>query len=954
MRNLLSPKWILVVNTIPILILFTICFGTYTIIHTLLPEESLSLWKQYGISLAVIWQATLIFGVVRWSQKKTLNAWYSIFTFCTYIPFLYLYLHHGQAFVPSVVPRWMISEDFILYGYSFIMPTLLHALLVLVTALTPNESTKNPWFDFAVCIAVPITWYLVTIVLAPLVSNGYSGKWGEHALIVFTVVLTIGFLFFFSRGIYILYQNKLSNWKAYPLFWKIPVGIAFPIAGLVLNAELDHIFGDFNHPLFYILAVINGVLFCLPEAKNHKLRLAQYSLRAVLFPYIIYFFLVFIPFLPLSIIAILAVGAGFLMLTPLLLFVLQVKMLAADFEYLKKRIASLPLIALCVGCFGVLPLGVVISYQLDRTALHDALDYIYESGFDEPVNQQVDPVAIKRVLAQVRKNQDMSPNQDWFFSPNRETPYLTTYYNWLVLDNLSLSAQKIALLEKVYLGEIQEGFRASRWRRPSSEGVELTNTTVNSTYDPEMKAWRSWVEFELTNTDSIRAFTEYSTTFQLPVGTWISDYYLWIGDRKEPGILAEKKAATWIYNQITRTRRDPGILYYLEGNEVAFKVYPFIESEVRKTGIEFIHKEPVQFEVDGRLLRLGDDAPSPIEENQGIFENDLMVYVPANAKKNLPKVQRKPYLHFITDCSASQQQLMSSPEANTWLNRLGMTAQLAPAKVSLTNAYVETYAFADDWKLAYETLPFEGGFYLERALKQSLYEHTIKPTETYPVFVVISEQLEKAVWSREVAAFAQYHPEVTGFYHLSGDSVTFYRFDQSIMGEVVDFEAHMQANAVYAYPSADQPIAYLADSNEPALILKQHDFAFNEQLLQAKSWESALYLQGLWQSQQLHPEQGTARWREQVKGSFMAQIMTPVTSYIALENDAQKAMLKKKQEQALSGKKSLDLDTEDVNQMSEPEWWLLAVLLVMMWGIRTYVWPKISLFRGIKTLNKPK
>ena len=61
------------------------------------------------------------------------------------------------------------------------------------------------------------------------------------------------------------------------------------------------------------------------------------------------------------------------------------------------------------------------------------------------------------------------------------------------------------------------------------------------------------------------------------------------------------------------------------------------------------------------------------------------------------------------------------------------------------------------------------------------------------------------------------------------------------------------------------------------------------------------------------------------KHRHKSKIMTPVTSYLVVENEAQKAMLKKKQEQALSGNKSLDLG-EDTQRMSEPGLWILIIL----------------------------
>ena len=933
MRSLLNPKWVLVINTIPIILLFSICGGTYSIIHTLLPEESVALWKSFAISLVVIGQIALIFGIVRIAQKKVLNLWYSFTIFITHIPFLYFYLELLTDIVPSSIPGWMVSNDFEIYPYAFLMPTLLHALLVLVTDLTPNETNRNPTFDFLACLVIPVGYYLVFAVAVPFLNHGYSVEFGEHLAIVLSIILTITFLFFFTRGIFTLYKNKLEAWKGEPLLWKVPVGILMPVGGLALNAELNDVFGDFTAWIFYALAVINGILFCLPEAKNKTLRLLQFIARAVFFPYIIYFFLVFVPYLPLSVFAIVLIGTGFLMLTPLILFVLQTKMLAHDFAFLKQVVGKYTLTGIMLIAFAVLPVSITIRYQLDRQTLFEGLDYIYESELKTPKGK-INAKALERVLMRVRENQKRDDNRG-FDPPKRATPFLTTYYNWLVLDNLNISNSKLDLMEEVFLGDYhhqnQGRFRSvSRWRRPRSQGVLMTDAVVTSTYDEKEAVWHSTIEFELTNTDSFSALSEYSTVFTLPTGAFISDYYLWIGDRKEKGILAEKKAATWIYNQISQTRRDPGILYYLNDNEVAFKVYPFIQGEVRKTGIEFIHKEPVNFEIDSFQLQLGNtEAQEPLQEEVMVANGDV-IYIPKEVKKQLPKVTRKPYLHVMLDYSSnrsSDPRKLLSRFRNKWDFSDGEWVDTP--KATLVNTYSQTYDMITGWEEFGKNIEPQGGFYLERAIKQDLLKQLKRPSDSYPMYVVLTDNINQAICSNKLEEFARVHPEVEGFYYfnMDEDALFFHRFDGHT--SEVKLEEHMNVKSVYAYPNASSPIAYLPIDEKPSIILKSTDLAFDEGFLKENSWRSALYLQGLSRSNMLHPEQGTKRWRELVKGSFMTQTMTPNTAFLALENEAQKAMLRKKQEEVLSGKKSMDLEDEEIERMSEPAWWLIAGLLLL-------------------------
>ena len=73
--------------------------------------------------------------------------------------------------------------------------------------------------------------------------------------------------------------------------------------------------------------------------------------------------------------------------------------------------------------------------------------------------------------------------------------------------------------------------------------------------------------------------------------------------------------------------------------------------------------------------------------------------------------------------------------------------------------------------------------------------------------------------------------------------------------------------------------------------------------------------------------------------------MTPVTSYLVVENEAQKAILTKKQQQVLSSNKSLDLG-EDTLQMSEPNLLIVTILLCAI------VWFKEKRKRKISKLKK--
>jgi hypothetical protein len=77
-----------------------------------------------------------------------------------------------------------------------------------------------------------------------------------------------------------------------------------------------------------------------------------------------------------------------------------------------------------------------------------------------------------------------------------------------------------------------------------------------------------------------------------------------------------------------------------------------------------------------------------------------------------------------------------------------------------------------------------------------------------------------------------------------------------------------------------------------------------------------------------------------IENSFKTKIMTPLTSYIVVENEAQEKVLLEKQKQILSTKKQLDLG--GATQMSEPSLWMLLIPLI---GIA--VLKRVKSYRGV-------
>ena len=931
MNLLTNPRWLFAVNTLPLLILSWLAFRQYTLIESLLEVEEKGDWLLFGYATAVLLVSVTGAGIWLARNKQKVPVAMVVGLFIATALYLFYGLWSMDDLTPFRIPRWLAGDDLLLYLFTFTMPALGYSLLTAVHYATPEPEERKIWPNFAGAFGIPVAIYFFGSVLIPLLGH-VRGRFFEYLMVICFITATVTFLFFLVRGVYLLALGRDRLLTDYRLAWMIPLAIIFPLLGLIINnghwrpGELryagDAIFGDFSHPAFYIMALVNGILLCLPAYENKLYRLFLFLGRSVLLAYIAYFFVVFLPYLPLSIGAILLVGVGFLMLTPLMLLPVQLTAIRDDFRYLTGKFDRKFLMATGVIAFLMLPLFITLRYVQDKTALDSALDYVYAPADANLAALNV--AGLERAVAAIDEHKGRRND----FGFNTGTPYLSSYYRWLVLDNLTLSDEKLNTLQQVFSGADAWGSSGQIFR--DNDRVSLTEARVETAWDPKQEAWSSWVNLKLTQADSTLGRGEYRTVFELPAGVFINDYYLYVEDKKEHGILAERKAATWVYNNIVRGNRDPGLLRYVTANEVEFKVFPFRAGETRRTGVRFLHREPLALELDGETLQLGVPGEHPVS---GLVTNaeGEQLYLTKEEKGALPQVQRKVSVHFVVDASRQ------SPETEeAMVSRVrDFASKLPPGtprpRLTLSGTFPENIDFEEDWDTRLkDTEP--GGFFAQRAIENILSAELENPTDTDYQIVVVKNENAYPIFTGDFSAWAAAYPEGDDFYLLNFDEQLYLHHlarNPGTSDRKVSSLMHTEA----VHKGKD---GYFAVDGQGAVLPTNGQRTTDNRQLKTVNWSSAVALRQQYLANQQAGQTGYRPWLAEVRGSFQTRVLMPTTAYMVVENEAQKEALRRKQAETLDADPALDLEeTDPVRRMSEPWWiWALGMLVFCVAVVR--------------------
>lgn len=916
------------------MVLVLVVFGyEYELVSKFFKEDDHQVWLYGGLILLVLVAGCGICAVWMHLQNRLLTVWYALMALAVSLTGSVTVWFYASALIPSDIPRWMLSQnDLRLYLFTAFMPMGLHAIVILV--LKTIKGSENIVHNVFLLMAVPLFAYVFLASSSSLFDRSILMMIGW---IGFVVCLEVLFLFLLIRFICLLTLSE--RWQGYPAFFaKLMIAIFLPLIGLGLNTLIGMIFGDFSHWSFYVLALANGIGVCLPVDDRISHTWLRFLVRSAGLSYTFYFFIVFLPYLPLSLFAVILLGLGTLMLVPLALFGLHIQALADDIALLSHRYHRWKIMTAGLTAFCLLPAAVAVGFWRDRQVLDMAIQYTFSPDY-----ARQDDIAVGDVRRMLKEIRWMKNDRNELPSRQYEMPYLSDLYRLIVFDNMLLSDEKSRLLDRVFADRREDPPK----RRTVQENLSarLSNVQTESRYDTASQAWRTWVHLDLTDTipanspQAILFVREYATTIELEAGCWISDYYLYVEGKKEPGILAEKKAALWIYRQIRDiTKRDPGILYYSDPQKVTLRVFPFQPLETRRTGIELIHRGPVTLRFGQQAIRLGANLPALDAVSR--TPDERVHYVPAVVKANLPMLRRSPVYHVLLNTGIDAD-LEDTKNVLTHWSKTNPD-QYRKLKFHLVN--MQTREIDQQAVTAINKMPdTKGGFFLDRAIRQILYQYWKNPSPYYPVFVTMAHDMQHAILDNDWSDMRAVVPEQPPFHTVwvgNDDRLriqAYHEWREDPSGrEVSALPDASQSPMVRVYPNAAKPFAYLADNDKADIVLADTDEDQTAVLTvsPADKWVAGLALEGIWQRSIFHPYTLRDTWVEMVRSSFQTGIMTPVSSYIVVETEAQRIVLQRKQQQTLAGRPEMDLD-ENVERMSEPSlWWCLLLPFCWWWWQR--------------------
>lgn len=856
-----------------------------------------------------------------WNIKKPISITIHILSVLLSIVLLLFTIINIEELFPAFnnLSRPLIMQQFLFTLGVIALPVFYH-LGCLAAISAEKNSFRIVWRQFILPAALPLLgvlfyWFLVT-------GDGIDSEGLLYIVIVLAVLYPISFFFFLIRALYIFIKSK----KVFSLKIKIPFTLlfclVFPLLGLYLNNKVaSFALGNFSHPVFYIIPVLISGLLILSFSKNRYIRLITFALKSLTFIYSLYFFLIFLPFFPLSGLFLIVFGAGFLIMSPVILFFIHFKSLRADFIWLRNHYNKRILVSLIIISSLLIPGAVMSKMFSDKTVLTRALDFIdiplHE--YDNSVHDSVDSVTTKQ-LAGILAFHDkyIAGNRRMNFISNPgNIPCISALYKKIVLNNFSLGLETIKKLKRFYFGK--KSNHVLPVINPSGESFETKVIDFSTEWDEDLKLNKSWVHFE-TRADTFRR--EFITHFNINDSVFVHDMYLDISGTREYGLLAERKVSEWVYNSLTSRSIDPAIINYVDSDTLSLKIFPVTQENNRTFGIEFYHFEKFTLDFDGNILSLADNNTNASENT-----DDAVFLTKGNTA-----IKKSPVYYFISDYSKNSSRKKSKNKSKNislkiqeFLLRYGLPGDLSRSYIVAANNRYAAWTKNEYWYEGLESFPVEGGFMAVQLLQSLLLDYTLlNESDSFPVFVFLDGFDLDINEMKDLEPYFTIIPE--GLFIYSYGKLQKYSTNEkqtTINLDVINYDKFLEL-------SDQMEINYKEVKKSYDLVTLSRDWktVFSNTEFISPDKETLEQLNKLNKVYYLTNKDRNSLWRRNINAAFNLHILTPFTSFISLEEEYQKNVLLQKQNEFLKGDHKLSTGNESIRMAGPVDAAAFALVIV--------------------------
>lgn len=908
MKLPLKPISIVLFVVLPMSLYMALCWYQFDLVWPILDKENQSAILNMALNTGTILSINIIIFIYTLISKRKVPLILFIFNLLS-LNIWFLNVLLSDKFNLMEIPRWMSLFDWHVVSIGTISFINLYSYMGLVLYSIKSAEDIKLWKGAAILIFIPMFVYVGYVWIWPLFrGNTYPDS---GAIITFFFIICGSYTFFLFRFLYLGFQrwtwvNKLNQTFGIFIIAIVLPGFCFSIYFSNIDI-LGEAFGLFSKTSVILLG-INAILLIINIRFKHNVHLLLFAGRSSTFTVVIYYFLVLLPFLHIALLALIALFFGILLLAPAILAFLQSKILYEDYKYLREKYSRKSLLLVFVSSLFLIPLLITLEFKRERICLDEALEYIEYPDLNK--HYEINTSELKSTLTRIKEISNTSNRNN---TPNY--PFISAYHDFIVFDNMMLSRNRIDKLKQVYFNEINQ---RSETDLPTNSLIH--SYKVKSQYDAKQQAWVSMVELTV-GVEQGRG-SLFTTDFKLPKGAWVSNYFLDIGKKREYGILAEKKSAEWVFRQITNENRDPGIISYLNNNTLRLSVFPCNTDRI--TGIEFTHYNPLTIKIEDQTIRLGDSTKSI---SKGIETHNYKL-ITSEEKKLLKNVIRKPRVHFIIN---NNDYAYSQPEKikNT------MQKFLIKNRIPLTDGHTASLPNVSNQNYAWNQIPDNvagkskqiKGFYPVFNIRKTLTELYKNSSDFFPLIIVLNEYTSGMIMEKDFSELYMCFPDHRYFYELRSDGkLNSHQLDSLSYISIDTIDYIKPFEQVYEYKSGDIK-RYINKDEGMEIVLKKMNQEIDYESLKPKHISSAIDLQATSMSETLNPKLAHENWHKMLRSSFKTGFLTPNTSFISLENQAQKNILKHKQRMAMLGEREGEFE-EISRTFSEPEEWILYALIL--------------------------